>query len=287
MNPPRAPGPSRFPRGRSRGGYRPYFFFKRNGQTIPAHGRNTGRAGGNSRGGRGAARQSTNTSQVGPITNSFLRPQFHVAPEDAQQQIASMAIEAPMACPGWRLYFYKEPFNETGEIYNRIKIMESYISRNLANFDLLDIQSKGHFIINATPMQQDEPLQQQWPKLMDDFLYSPMRTLAIIAIAMHSLTTTAAVEASSSQDACNKNHYFPKVIKPRKIYARPVGFMPEKPIRLIGNFEVDQLYSVRGFVSAIGSVDAAASWIAYRCTKCRQEQALKQKGTAFVNIANV
>lgn len=195
-----------------------------------------------------------------------------------------MAIETPINCPGWRLYFYKEPYEETSEICRRIQFMEQHFRSNVASYDFLNIQRRGHFPLNANILRQDEMLREQWPTLMDDILYRPMKTLATFSIAMHTLATTASIDASPSQEISTKTHYVSKVFKPRKIYARPQGFMDERPMDVVGSLEIDQLYCVRGVVTSMGSVDAAATWLAFRCGRCKQEQAIKQNGIS-ANLA--
>ncbi|XP_013118352.2 DNA replication licensing factor REC isoform X1 [Stomoxys calcitrans] len=277
MNPPHAPGPARFFRGRFRGG-RPNYFFKRNGRTIPAH--STVAGGYSRRGGRGgAAVPAANTSQAPFVPPcSYLRPQFYAAPEDAGQQVSSIAVETPMLCPGWRLYFYKESYEESNVLNARLKLLETHYNNNVAHYDFLNIQRQGFFKLNANILQQDEQLKSEWPTLMDDMLVRPMRTLATFALAMHSLATMASIDVSLSQEQSTRDHYVPKIIKPRKIYARPMGFMAERPMDIVGSLEVDQLYCVRGVVTCVGPVDASATWIAYRCGRCKQEQALRQGG---------
>lgn len=292
MNPPRAPAPSRFVRGRGRGGgaYRPYFYFKRNGRTIPVHGR--GRVNSNANRGNGAATNQAqtvastsnlpnrlnNVPSPNTLASSFLRPPIHAVPEDVTQKTQSLEIELPAAHPGWRLYFYKESYSESSEHLQRIKHMETHFKEHIAHYDYLDIQKKGYFELKASVVSQDEDLKKNWPTLMSDLAKCPLKTLSTIGLAMHSLATLAALEQSASQPSCTELRYVPKVIKPRKIYVRPTGFIAEGLISCINSLELDQLYCVRGRVKEIGPVEVAASWVTYKCTRCKQEQAIKQTG---------
>ncbi|XP_046805238.1 DNA replication licensing factor REC [Lucilia cuprina] len=290
MNPPRAPAPSRFVRGRGRGGgaYRPYFYFKRNGRTIPAHGRGANNTNTRGRGAVGPVNPTAantnlpnrlnNVPTLSAINSSFLQAPVYAAPEDRQQRTQSLEIEVPPTVPGWRLYFYKEPFNDTSDLLQRVKHMETHFKDHVAHYDYLNIQKKGHFELKANIVSQDEHLKENWPTLMQELSSSPLKTLAIVGLAMHSLATSAAIDESLSQPACTELRYVPKVLRPRKIYVRPTGFIAEGGIACISSLEIDQLYCVRGRVREIGPVDAAASWVAYKCTRCRQEQALKQTG---------
>ena len=290
MNNPRGTANSLVVRGRGRRGgvaFRPYFFFRRNGRTIPAHGRGIGMIATRARRG---AHQTTNTNAVPnrlnnvpnspspALENSFLRPQIFVAPEDADQQIQSMKVEVPVTLPGWRLYFYKESLEESKELVQRIEYMETHFKEHVARYDYLEIQKNGFFELKANILQQDEMLQENWPSLADDLVKSPLKTLAIIGMAMHSLVTIAALKNCLTLPPSTEMRYIPRVIRPRKVYARPTGFITEGAIAAINSSKIDQLFCVRGRVTEIGPVDAAVTWLAYKCSRCKQEQAVKQTG---------
>lgn len=294
MNPPRAPAPSRVFRGRGRGrrgsgAYRPYFFFKRNGRTIPGHSR--GAATNATRGRQGAAQTSTNalpnrldnmpTAPPTALAGSFVRPKFFAAPSDIQQQTQSIKIEVPVTHPGWRLYFYKEPLEEAKELVERIKHMETHFKDHEAQYDYLEIQKKGFFEIKASVIQQDEVLKENWPSLIDDLASNPLKTLSIVGMAMHSLVTVAALDNCLTLPPCTEMRYVPKIIKPRKIYVRPTGFVTERLLSDVSTSRIDELFCVRGRVKEIGDVDAAVSWLAFKCSRCKQEQAIKQTGKFF------
>lgn len=302
MNNPRGSAPSRVVRSRGRRGgvaFRPYFFFRRNGRTIPAHGRGTGMIA--SRGRRGA-HQTNNTNAVSnrlnnvpnapptALESSFVRPQIFVAPEDADQQTQSIKVEVPVTLPGWRLYFYKEPLEESKELVQRIEYMETHFKEHVAHYDYLEIQKNGFFELKASVLRQDEMLLENWPSLVDDLVKSPLKTLAVIGMAMHSLVTLAALQYCLTLPPSTEMRYIPRVIRPRKVYARPTGFITEGTIAALGPSEIDQLFCVRGRVTEIGPVDAAVTWLTYKCSRCKQEQAVKQTGkfkSIFKSIAFV
>lgn len=278
------------------GVHRPYYFFKRNGRTIPANGRwsNSSTRRGR-RGKRGAWGSNVNVGGVKPdhlnnslfnLSSSFLQPPFFAAPDDAELMVKSIAIEIPDECPGWHLYFYKATYEKESELVKQIEVMKNHYHRFLANYDYLEIYKNGYFKIVDKVLNMDEELRKDWPTLITDLQRKPFKTLATIALAMQTLVTASVQEnhESVSQIKCSTTHYTPLSPKPRKIYARPVGFIDEHLIEDISRVEIDQLYCVRAVVVSMGSVEMCASWITFRCSRCNQEQALRQQGIRSFNF---
>uniref|UniRef100_A0A1B0BKC6 MCM C-terminal AAA(+) ATPase domain-containing protein n=1 Tax=Glossina palpalis gambiensis TaxID=67801 RepID=A0A1B0BKC6_9MUSC len=268
-------GNPRFARGRGGGdgsvrGYRPYFYFKRKGRTIPGTSR-----------GHGWGTTRPNAPPAGPriagdFSSSFLRPQIYAVPEDAEQMIQSFSIETPVGYPGWRLYFYSSNFEQNSIIHTRIKLMETHYKNYVMKYDFLDIHKKGYFQIMAKILQLDEDLQRDWPTLRDDIQTNPYKTMTIMALAMQTLALEAAIGAHSGIGKSDECNHVPRTAKPRKIYIRPEGFLVEQPMEQIPLMEIDQLYCVRGVVKSMGDVEVYASWVAYKCSRCKQDQALRQ-----------
>uniref|UniRef100_A0A1A9VSV3 MCM C-terminal AAA(+) ATPase domain-containing protein n=1 Tax=Glossina austeni TaxID=7395 RepID=A0A1A9VSV3_GLOAU len=271
-------GNPRFARGRGGGGgggsgrgYRPYFYFKRNGRTIPGTSRG--------RGAWGTMRPPAAPAApriAGDFSSSFLRPQIYAVPEDAEQMIQSFAIETPNGYPGWRLYFYSSNFEQNSITHTRVKLMETHYKNFVMKYDFMDIHKKGYFQIMAKILQMDEDLQKDWPTLRDDIQTNPYKTMTIMALAMQTGALEVAIDAHSGMGKSDQWNYVPRAVKPRKIYVRPEGFLVEQPMEQIPLMEIDQLYCVRGVVKSMGEVEAYASWVAYKCSRCKQDQALRQ-----------
>ncbi|XP_039970458.1 DNA replication licensing factor REC isoform X1 [Bactrocera tryoni] len=287
MNPPPARPTGRFIRGRGRGGgaYRPYFYFRRNGRTIPAGGRGNTDAPARAnysgcRGQRRGAMQNnyfTHPPNV-VLDSSFLRPECYAAPDDIQNTVQSFRADMPPYCPGWHLYFPQDPYNETSELANRIKAVEEYFIKNQETYVFKKIQHEKYFNLEAIHVCGDKALTTVWPKLKEDMLERTSRTLATFAVAMHKAVTMSAVNSATSQLASSSTAYVPRCTLPRKIYVRPNGFAEINLISHLNRTMIGNLCSVRGAVSAIGIVEAAATWIAYKCPRCGQEQAMRQTG---------
>lgn len=271
---------------------RPYYFFKKNGRTIPANGRWSNRVSRRGRGKRGVWGSNVNVGGVKCVhpndgafnlSSSFLQPGFFAAPDDAELMVKSIAIVIPDEYPGWHLYFYKAIYEKDSELVKQIKLMENHYKSFVANYDYLKIYKEGYFKIVDKVINMDETLRKDWPTLTTDLQRKPFRTLATMALAMQTLVTETVQEehGTLSQIGCNRTHYSPLLPKPRKIYARPVGFIDEQLIENISRVEIDQLYCVRGVVVSMGSVEMCASWITYRCGRCNQEQALRQQGISI------
>ncbi|XP_011192649.2 DNA replication licensing factor REC isoform X1 [Zeugodacus cucurbitae] len=287
MNPSTTRPTGRFIRGRGRGGgaYRPYFYFRRNGRTIPAGGGGNTNAAARAnfsgcRGqGRGATHNNYYTHPPNVILDStFLRPECYAAPDDSHQAVQSYRADMPLPCPGWYLYFPQEPYKEESTLAQRIKAVEEHYTKNQNSYDLKQIQQDKWFKLDAIHVCDDKVLINVWPQLKEDMLERAQRTLATFAVAMHKVLTMDAVNSATSQQACDKNVYVPRCTLPRKIYVRPHGFAEINLISDLDRSLLGSLCTVRGVVSAIGIVEAAASWIAYQCPRCKQEQSMKQNG---------
>lgn len=298
MNPPRAPFRRFVRRGGGNGGgngKRPTFFFKRNGITIPA---NT--QAGNSRNARRNQSARLGAAAINNLTNNqqnvinlsnialdstFLRPEHYVAPEDALL-VQHIALDVAKECPSCLLYFPREAYNPDSEMAKQIKALEKHYQNHVANYSPKEILQNGYFNVNIALMLTDEQLMDAWPCIQNDLQMQPLRSLAIFAVAMHSVATIYAVNDALSLEACNRNMYVPRILtQPGKIYARPHMFMNVQPIKNIQRQILDQMYCVRGTVMMMGDVTAKASWIAFRCIRCGKQQAMKQtSGYYYLNV---
>lgn len=297
MNPTVTRPQGRFIRGRGRGGgaYRPYFYFRRNGRTIPAGGRGNTNAPvrANYSGCRGQRRGAMQNDYTHPpntiLDSSFLRPEFYAAPDDNHHIVQSFRADMPPQCPGWHLYFPQEIYKEASELANRIKAIEEHYTKNSELYDLKQIQQERCFKLDAIHVCSDNELTTIWPRLKEDMLERTQRTLATFAVAMHKVLTMAAVNNATSEHACSSSSsvYVPRCTLPRKIYVRLNGFAEINLISHLDRSMIGNLCSVRGMVSAIGLVEAAASWIAYKCPHCGQEQSMRQKGKNILYITKI
>ncbi|XP_037956062.1 DNA replication licensing factor REC isoform X2 [Teleopsis dalmanni] len=284
MNRPRAPGLGRFmraplrgqyrggganlSRGQSRGGsrYRPYFYFRRGGRTIPAGGANH----------NDAAANNTTRNPNDALDSTFLRPEHYVAPEHSLQ-VNSFKIQAPSECPGWCLYFLKDEYSPNSIIAKRIKVLELHFARDSSIYDMSDIQNQSYFHCYLNVLQADKEVNTIWPNIVQDMLHNPLQSLATLGVAMHAAVNIAAIDAALSQPSTSTNN-IQRITRIRKIYARPMDLINLTEMRHISNEHLDSMHSVRGIVTAIGDVEATATWVAYKCERCQQEQVLKQTG---------
>ncbi|KAH8389406.1 hypothetical protein KR200_008641 [Drosophila serrata] len=293
MNPPptRGRAPSRFVRGRGRGGgaYRPYFYFRRNGRVIPARGNqepnqeqpDPGAAATANRQPRGWNRPSSRRGRDANLECSFLRPENYAAPEDGLQ-VQSIAVDNPRAYPGWRLYFLRENYEEGNEHARRIMAVEAHFQRHPHDYDFVRARERGFFILPADGILQDAQLMEMWPGLADDLREHPLRTLSTLSLAMHTVVTNHLLDANEttvSVVSTAEQHIPPLQTQVRKIYVRPENFVPVEPMSEISHNRVDTLFAVRGTVSNVGEPGYNLSWQAFRCTRCQMVMAMRQRGT--------
>ncbi|XP_043653059.1 DNA replication licensing factor REC [Drosophila teissieri] len=295
MNPPPSRGraPSRFVRGRGRGGgaYRPYFYFRRNGRVIPAGGNgqpNQGEQGAPdapsvspaTRQPRGWNRPGSKRGRNGHLDCSFLRPENYAAPEDGLQ-VQSIAVDNPRAYPGWRLYFLRDKYEEGNELAARVMAVEAYYQRNPHTFDFVMIRERGFFPLSAPGIISDAQLKEVWPSLSEDIREHPLRTLGTLSLAMHTVVVNHLLDCNDTTTAIapTPEQYVPPNSRLRKIYARPEDFVPVETIEGISHTRVDTLFSIRGAVSNVGEPSYSLTWQAFRCSRCQMEMAMRQRGT--------
>ncbi|EDW59488.1 DNA replication licensing factor REC-like [Drosophila virilis] len=297
MNPPSGGRPaSRFVRGRARGGggYRPYFYFRRNGRVIPAGGNRQPaadqasvprgapqpRGWSRSRAGGDAARKRMSNAA---IDCSYLRPENYAAPEDALE-VRSLLVDNPQAYPGWRLYFLREEYVANSDLAKRIVAVEAHYQRNPHIYDAARIRQRGYFQLLAPGIVQDEQLKAVWPTLTEDLQRQPLRTLSTIGVAMHTVVVNNGLDAAEEAVdsilplGTTKEMYVPRTERTRKIYARLEDFVPVELVSSITHARVDSLFAVRGIVRSVGEPTLGLAWQAFRCTRCRTEQTLRQRG---------
>lgn len=290
--------PSRFVRGRARGGgaYRPYFYFRRNGRVIPAgRGDQTNSEGDSAQGTTTSARPRGWNSTRGAVNSrrtrapnatldcSFLRPEYYVAPEDALK-VNSLLVDNPNAYPGWRLYFMREEYVPDSELAKRVIAVEAYFQQNPEEYHIATIRETGFFKLRADTIVNDEQLMKLWPTLVEDMRSQPLRSLSIIGLAMHTVVNNDSLDAA--QDAmtagqskvCTKDLYVPLDEPPSKIYVRPQQFTTVELVNSISPARVGSLFTVRGIVSSVGEPTYSLAWHTFRCTRCNAEQTMRQRG---------
>ncbi|XP_034665294.1 DNA replication licensing factor REC [Drosophila subobscura] len=295
MNRPASRGgaPSRFIRGRGRGGggYRPYFYFRRNGRVIPA--------GGNRQPGQEAAGPGADAAEASPppargwnrpasrrgrdtnLDCSFLRPENYAAPEDGLL-VQSIAVDNPKACPGWRLYFLRDTYTADSDLAKRITAVEAHYQRNPQKYDFVRIREQGFFKLPALGIVHDEQLKQVWPQLTEDLREHPLRTMSTLAVAMHTVVLNHSLDTNetlATRLESTLEQYVPPPTRIRKIYVRPEDFTPVELTTGISHDRVDTLFSVRGIVSSVGEPTYSIAWQSFRCARCQAEQAMRQRGT--------
>ncbi|KAH8326458.1 hypothetical protein KR067_008258 [Drosophila pandora] len=296
MNPPPARGraPSRFVRGRARGGgaYRPYFYFRRNGRVIPARGnRQPNREAATGEGGtdadppatrqpRGWGRTSNKRGRGAPLDCSFLRPENYAAPEDGLL-VQSIAVDNPRAYSGWRLYFLRDTYAEESDLARRIMAVEAHYQRNPQNYDFVKIRDQGFFTLPASGILQDVQLKEVWSGLEEDLKEHPLRSLSTLSLAMHTVVVNHLLDATDTAVGAvsTPEQYLPPTQRLRKIYARPFDFVPVNSLNSIIHDRVDTLFAIQGTVTSIGEPTYNLTWQAFRCSRCQMEMAMRQRGT--------
>lgn len=110
---------------------------------------------------------------------------------------------------------------------------------------------------------------------MEDFKISPMETLSCAGLAAyHLIQTTLPIAASQHPN---------EKCKLSTIRARIQGVSPIIHLGLLKENIYNCLISVRGTVVRVNPPEMKATWIAYRCRKCKTEQAIRQNDASQAN----
>ncbi|ALC45873.1 rec, partial [Drosophila busckii] len=287
MNTPfNARGCSRSVHGRSRvvGGYRPRYYFRRNGLVIPvgANGNNRGRQE-QTQNPRGRKSLGCNFSRrvtrkhAGSLNCSFLLPENYAMPEDGVQ-VPCIKLDNPKSYPGWRLYFIHDPHTANSELEKRILAAQAHYQRNPLKYDIDSIRNSKAVPIIVGNIIHDDQLTTEWPTLQQNMCEQPLRTMAILGLAMHTVICNYRLDAANTMLTTTTEDYYKEHPNPiPKLYVRPVQFVPVELISQISTALVDTMIAVRGIVRD-ASDPIYLNWHAFRCTRCQTEQSLRQRG---------
>lgn len=110
----------------------------------------------------------------------------------------------------------------------------------------------------------DNDFKRQYSEFMNDLKKSPTETLACASLAAHFLINDPRSSANASR------------LSLFNIRARIQGYGPIIHLSLLKEDIYKCLITIRGTVVRVGPPEVKQSWIAYRCRKCRTEQAIRQ-----------
>lgn len=147
-------------------------------------------------------------------------------------------------------------------------------------YKLHDIQSNLWFPLPLQRLQNDEQFCRSFPNFLSDLNSSVMETLMCAGLAAHQLIVKELPALSSSQ-LTGKENITKLSLLP--IRARIQGHSPIVNLSALKQDIYNCLISVRGTVVRVNPPALKSPWIAYRCSKCKSEQAIRQNDLGAIN----
>lgn len=129
-------------------------------------------------------------------------------------------------------------------------------------------------------LKNDEEFCRSFPSFLSDVNTSVMETLMCAGLAAHHLIQTDLPPITSSQLTAQENITKLSLLP---IRARVQGHTPIVNLSAMKQDIYNCLISVRGTVVRVNPPGLKCSWIAFRCSKCRTEQAIRQNDVGRIN----
>lgn len=136
-------------------------------------------------------------------------------------------------------------------------------------YKLNDIQKNMWFPLSLQRLKNDEDFSRKFPNFLFDLNSSSMEILMCAGLAAHQLIENLPAIPSSGKENNMKLCLLP-------IRARIQGHTPIVNLSTLKQDIYNCLISVRGTVVRVNPPTLKCSWIAYRCSKCKTEQAIRQ-----------
>lgn len=155
----------------------------------------------------------------------------------------------------------------------KIKAFEQHIKGQPLFYKLKDIRQKFHFPLQLPRLQNDAEFCRNYANFAYDLERSTHETLMCAGLAAHHLIQkdlqSIALNQSMDKEAQTK-------LSLQLIRARVFGYTPIVNLSALRQDIYNCLISVRGTVVRVNPPSLTCSWIAYRCSKCNVEQAVRQ-----------
>lgn len=138
---------------------------------------------------------------------------------------------------------------------------------------MTEIRQKLWFPLPLERLKSDEHFSRSYPDFTSDLNSATNETLMCAGLAAHQLIQKELPLTPSSQTVDKENHTKLSLLP---IRARIQGHTPIVNLSALKQDIYNCLLSVRGTVVRVNPPALLCSWIAYRCSKCKTEQAIRQ-----------
>lgn len=154
----------------------------------------------------------------------------------------------------------------------KIKMFEQHITSNRLLYKFNKIRQNRWMPLELQRINNDEDFKQRWPSFLDDFNASIEQTLLCAGLACHHLILSS---LSATQQAAATSNLSLGMIR-----VRVYGHSPVISLKLRKQLNHGRLVSVRGTVMRVGAAENICSWLAFSCTQCAAQQAIRQPNRA-------
>lgn len=157
-----------------------------------------------------------------------------------------------------------------------MKAFHSYINRQSNSFDFGKIRSNLFVTLPVQTLLDDSILQRDWPQFQQDLHERPEETLNCAGLALHQKVLNAPEEADD--DSLSQSSTFARNsrVALQKVRLRLDGCGPCVNLRSLKVSSYGRLVTVRGTIIRASAVQLVCIWMAFRCSSCKSEQAIRQ-----------
>lgn len=175
-------------------------------------------------------------------------------------------------------FFFLPEYKEDLPLLRKIRAFEQHIKSQPLFYKLNDVRQKLFFPLQLPRLQNDIDFGRNFPNFASDLEDSTHETLMCAGLAAHHLIQKDSQSSASSQGGGGEEAQSKLSLRP--IRARIHGHTPIVNLSTLRQDIYDCLISVRGTVVRVNPPSLKSSWIAYRCSKCKAEQAVRQTDIA-------
>lgn len=158
-------------------------------------------------------------------------------------------------------------------IVRKVRAFEQHIKSQPLYYKLNEIRQNLSFPLPLQRLQNDETFCRNFPSFINDLNTNVKETLMCAGLAAHQRIQTDLQPIASSQAADQENLTKLSLLP---IRARVHGHSPIVNLSALKQDIYNCLISVRGTIVRVNPPTLKSSWIAYKCPKCKTEQAIRQ-----------
>lgn len=166
-------------------------------------------------------------------------------------------------------------------IVTKIKAFEQHMKKRPHRYKLNDIRQKMWFPLSIKRLQSDSDFCRSIPNFLSELELKSMEILMCAGLAAHHLIQTELPPIPFSQLSQNNENNMKLSLLP--IRARIQDHSPIANLSALKQDIYCCLLSLRGTVVRVNPPSLQCSWIAFRCSKCKTEQAIRQSNLGRTN----